>query len=105
MKDSFAIWLRWSVKPGRVPEFVAAWEEVTRAMIAQGSYGSALFEGPDGTFYAMARWPDAKIRRERMTEYLTDSSLLALADATEDFFPTLELKERINMWTQAGDGL
>ena len=102
MKDSFAIWLHWSVKPGRVPEFIAAWEEVTRAMIDQGSYGSSLFEGPDGTFYAMARWPDAKVRGERMTDYLTDASLLALADATAEFFPSLELTERVNMWTDIG---
>jgi hypothetical protein len=105
VKDSFAIWLRWSVKPGRVPEFIAAWEEVTRAMLAQGSYGSALFEGPDGTFYAMARWPNGKMRRDLMTEYLTDASLLALADSTAEFFPTLELTERVNMWTHVGDGI
>jgi hypothetical protein len=57
-----AVVYRWRLKPDRRDAFAAAWAEATGALVAHGSMGSALFEGPDGVSWAIARWPDAETR-------------------------------------------
>ena len=58
----FATYIRWTVKSGRVGEFVALWTEGTKALRLEGSLGSALFAGQDGSYSAFARWPDKDTR-------------------------------------------
>ncbi len=97
--DSHAILLHWRLKPGREGIFAAAWDVVTRAMLAHGSYGSALFEASDGTYYALARWPDAQARAAAMSDEVLDAAHRAMADAIAETLPSVALTERINHWT------
>ena len=53
---------RWQVDANNRLEFKSAWADLTEALKAQGSLGSALFQGSDGSFCALARWPDKKTR-------------------------------------------
>ena len=58
----FATYFRWTVKPGKEAEFAALWSEGTKALRLEGSLGSALFTGQDGSYSAFARWPDKDTR-------------------------------------------
>lgn len=52
----------WRLHPGARDRFVGHWAAVTELLKPHGSLGSALFEQPDGTLRAIARWPDRATR-------------------------------------------
>ena len=58
----FATYFRWTVTPGKEAEFAALWSEGTKALQLEGSLGSALFKGADGSYSAFARWPNRETR-------------------------------------------
>ncbi len=65
---------RWRLKPGREDEFARAWAQLTTLVRQEcGSGGSALFRSDDGTYVAVARWPDRE-RRDRCA--VTDEATL-----------------------------
>jgi quinol monooxygenase YgiN len=99
MGQPHAVLLHWRLKPGRYDDFARAWEVVTRAMLAENSLGSALFEGEDGTVYALARWPDQAAREKAFATEDVIAARAAMAEAVEEVLPSLHLSERINLWT------
>ncbi len=102
MDSSYAILLHWRLKPGKERDFATAWDAVTRAMLERDSHGSALFEAEDGSWYALARWPDAQTRLAAMAGGELDATYRAMADAIAETLPSVELSERINHWTGVG---
>jgi hypothetical protein len=78
----FVVIYRWRLKIGREEEFVRLWSLATiRIRQECGSGGSALFQSDDGTFVAIARWPD---RESRDRCQVTDRSHLdAMRDCAE----------------------
>lgn len=58
----FATYFSWTVKPSKDAEFRALWSAGTKALQLEGSLGSALFKGQDGSYSAVARWPDRETR-------------------------------------------
>lgn|GEM_PF-6138931 len=103
MDRKFAVLLQWRVRRGKAKEFIAAWEEVNRGLMEQGCYGSTLFEGGNGSFYALARWPDATTRAAAISDFRSEATLLALAEAMEEFEEPVEMVERTSIWAGPGD--
>lgn len=67
----FAVIYQWSVKPGEVRNFVAAWAELTEQIRARfGSGGSRLHRSMQGTWIAYAQWP-SQAAFEAMSELLS----------------------------------
>ena len=59
-----AILYRWTLKPGRDAAFREAWAEGTRRIHAAcQSYGAALNQDEDGTYWSYALWPDDAVRK------------------------------------------
>jgi len=92
----FAVIYRWRIKPGREDDFATAWEHMTRRIAAEcGSGGSALFRAEDGTFVAIARWPDRETR-ERCR--ITDPALETMRDCIESPFEEQRLDGLLDLW-------
>jgi hypothetical protein len=74
----FAAIYRWRLKPGEESAFQAGWARITELAKARcGSYGSSLFRASDGSWAAIALWPD----REARTRCFAGASLDDAADA------------------------
>lgn len=72
----FAVLYQWSVKPGEVRNFVAAWTELTERIRARfGSGGSRLHRSMQGTWIAYAQWP-SQAAFEAMSELLSQEGPL-----------------------------
>lgn len=66
----FAVIYQWTVKPGEVRNFVAAWSELTELIRQRfGSGGSRLHRSMQGTWVAYAQWPN-EAAFNAMSEYL-----------------------------------
>jgi len=100
--SGYALLFRWKVKKGRERAFAAAWEEVTRDLLAQNSRGSVLFRAGDGTFCAIARWPDVQTREAANIDMRVIGARAAMAEAIEESLEVLELNEVINLWLESG---
>lgn len=87
---------QWRLRPGLESQFQDAWAEVTRDLLAQGSHGSALFDGPDGTVCALARWPDRATRQAATAR--DDDARRRMHEAIAETLQTLPLDERLNLW-------
>lgn len=61
-QPGFVVLYRWRLRPGHEVEFVEAWTEMTRLLLARGSRGSRLHRGRDDIWYAYAQWPSADTR-------------------------------------------
>ena len=62
----FIVIYRWKLKKGRDSEFKEAWRRATKAIYAEkGSLGSQLMYATDGTYYAVARWPNRDLWSRR----------------------------------------
>jgi hypothetical protein len=53
---------RWRVEPEHEAGFRRAWSDTTLALRERGGYGSCLGRAADGTFVAVAPWPDRQAR-------------------------------------------
>ena len=88
---------RWRVKTGREDEFAHAWARVTvMVRSACGSGGSALFRGDDGTYTAIARWPDRETR-DRCSAAI-DADLARMKECVDERFPEQRLDCVTNLW-------
>ncbi|MGB3711467.1 MAG: antibiotic biosynthesis monooxygenase [Erythrobacter sp.] len=70
-KNGFVGIYRWKVDDEHVAAFRRAWSEGTEALKPYNSYGSLLGRAADGTFVAVAMWPD-KETRDRAFEHAPD---------------------------------
>lgn len=93
---------RWRLKPGSEEAFAAAWRDVTLAAQPYGSGGSALFKADDGTWAAIARWPDRKSRTQFFEARSQDHDDSAMWDAVAERFPPLELQMVDDLWKPIG---
>ncbi|WP_036766523.1 hypothetical protein [Parvularcula oceani] len=95
---SHAYFFRWRIRPGREAEFEAAWDALTLALGERGSHGSALFRAEDGTYAALARWPD-RATRERAGREEVDAALRErMHDAIAETLLVLPADEVLNRW-------
>lgn len=88
---------RWRVRPDREHDFRSSWAEVTRALRAEGSEGSALFRAKDGTWCGIARWPDATTR-ERAMAAVDLTAYRNIMQASSEVVEVAELDEELNLW-------
>ena len=98
---------RWRLKPGSEETFRAAWEEATKALLALGSGGSALFRAQDGTFWGIARWPDSETRAAAFATRVGEPSDAGarMADCIAETYDALELTTVADLWTALPEGL
>lgn len=75
-----------------------AWPEVTQALLDRGSHGSVLFDGPDDTVCAIARWPDRPTRDAARAQSTAPEAWREMRDAIAEELAAHELTERINLW-------
>jgi hypothetical protein len=92
------VFYRWRLKQGRRAEFEVAWAEVTAALRARGSGGSALFVAQDGTMVGVARWPSLDLRDELFAANLTPEASSVLRDCIEETLQSIEMSEVRNLW-------
>ncbi len=94
-----AIIYQWRLVPGKEAQFDAAWTAITALLKLQGSLGSALFDGLDGTVFAIARWPDIETRSassaRRADPVLYEHMISAIAEELQEQVIT----ERCNFWS------
>jgi heme-degrading monooxygenase HmoA len=58
----FAVIYRFSVRPGELNEFTAAWEELTILIRKhEGSLGSRLHRSGENEYIAYAQWPERSV--------------------------------------------
>lgn len=91
-----AYFFQWRLRPGLEAQFQAAWAAVTRDLLTQGSHGSALFDGPDGTVCAIARWPDTATRQAASAT--AEDARRRMQEAVAETLQALPLTERLNLW-------
>ena len=92
---------RWRLKPGLEEQFRRGWCRITElARERCGSGGSALFRAADGSWVAIARWPDRAAREACFAEGPLDLQAAALMnDAIAERLPELELEAVDDLWT------
>ncbi len=97
---------RWRLKPGAEEAFREAWEEATKALLALGSGGSALFQAQDGSFFGIARWPDGATRTAAFAARVGEPSGAGarMADCIAEAFDALELTTVADLWTALPEG-
>ena len=90
----FVVIYRWRLKLGKEAEFREAWRRATQAIYTKrGSLGSQLMDGKDGTYYALARWPNRDLWANRSRPGPADpQSSQTMAELTEMSFPPVELE-------------
>ncbi|MNE41566.1 hypothetical protein D3C80_1356450 [compost metagenome] len=90
---------RWRLKPGSQDAFTAVWSEATLVLRERGSGGSALFNGPDGIVWGLARWPDAATRDAAFAQPLHGEYRSRMDACIEERFDALELDAVADLWT------
>ncbi len=90
---------RWRLKPGRREDFVAVWAEATLSLRQRGSGGSALFDGPDGLVWGVARWPDAETRDSAFADPLPGAFRARMDACIADRFDAFDLDAIADLWT------
>ena len=94
-----AIIYEWRLVSGKEDQFAQAWTAITSLLKQQGALGSALFDGPNGTVFAIARWPDIETRRassaRRADPILYEQMISAIAEELQEQV----IEERLNFWT------
>lgn len=91
---------RWKVKPGMEEQFREGWRRIT--LLARercGAWGSALFRAQDGTWVAIARWPD-RDARTRCFEHgtLDPEASRMVREAVLESFDAMELESSDDLW-------
>ena len=93
----FVIVYRWRLKAGREDEFAQSWQRMTELIGRQcGSRGSALFRGDDGTFSAIALWPDRSARERCSVD--AEPELARMMDCVQERYPEQRLETVSNLW-------
>ena len=96
----FVVVYRWRLRPEREAQFIRDWRDITVAAREKyGSWGSSLFEAHDGSYVAIARWPDRETRERWVARKDHDTAARARMNAAiEQDFPPLELDTIADLW-------
>lgn len=94
-----AILYQWRLVPGKAEQFANAWTAVTAHLKEQGSLGSALFDGPNGTVFAIARWPDLETRQASSARKANPLLYATMTEAIAEELQEQILEERLNLWS------
>lgn len=94
-----AILYQWRLVPGKETQFATAWTIITAELKKQGSLGSALFDGPDGTVFAIARWPDLETRQASSARKADPDNYALMIEAIAEELQEYILDERLNFWS------
>ncbi|XXF75409.1 hypothetical protein P2318_20320 [Myxococcaceae bacterium GXIMD 01537] len=91
---------RWRLKPGMEEQFREGWRRTTvLAGERCGSGGSTLFRAADGTWVAIARWPEREARTRCFEKGSLDPEASELMRAAvAEAFPTLEMESTDDLW-------
>jgi heme-degrading monooxygenase HmoA len=91
---------RWRLKHGLEEQFREAWHRTTMVAREQcGSLGSALFRAQDGSWVAIARWPDREARTRCFERGALDTKAHQLMrEAILEKFEDLELESSDDLW-------
>jgi heme-degrading monooxygenase HmoA len=92
---------RWRLKAGCEESFRAAWGRITDlARERCGSGGSALFRAEDGTWVAVARWPERAARERCFAAGPLDADAMQqMREAVAENLPGYELDAVDDRWT------
>ncbi len=90
----FVVIYRWKLKDGKESDFKDAWRRATEAIYRRrGSLGSQLMKAGDGTYYAIARWPDRDLWLNRSQPEAADpEASKTMGELTEAAYPPIELE-------------
>jgi hypothetical protein len=94
-----AIIYQWRLHAGMEAQFEVAWSAVTALLKQQGSLGSALFDGPDGTVFAIARWPDLETRQASSARKANSELYAKMTDAIAEELQEHVIAEKLNFWS------
>ena len=91
-QSEFIVLYRWRLRSGFEPQFEAAWSEVTKLLLDQGSLGSRLHRGEDGLWYSYATWPSLEARKNAFALLADDDGAIGrMNEAVEEHFPEVVL--------------
>ncbi len=93
-----AVLYQWRLVPGKEAQFADAWTIITAQLKLQGALGSALFDGPDGTVFAIARWPDIETRQASSANRADPANYQLMIEAIAEEYQEHILHERLNFW-------
>lgn len=93
-----AVLYQWRYVASKETQFAEAWTIITDQLKRQGSSGSALFDGPDGTVFAIARWPDIETRKASSAQRADPEHYQLMIDAIAEEYHEHILHERLNLW-------
>jgi len=96
---------RWRLEPGMEEQFRRGWARITDVARERcGSGGSSLFRAADGTWVAIARWPDRAARTTCFDKGPLDPEAFALMqEAIAERFETMELECVDDRWAPFAD--
>jgi hypothetical protein len=94
-----AIIYQWRLSPGKELQFSDAWSAITALLKKQGALGSALFDGADGTVFAIARWPDLETREKSSARNADPETYAKMIDAIAEELQENVIHERLNFWS------
>ncbi len=93
-----ATFFQWVIHPGREAEFEQVWNEGTALLLQEGSLGSTLFRGDDGSFSALARWPDRATRDAAFARTADHAVFARMRDCVSDTLRRDDTDEVSNQW-------
>ena len=93
-----AVLYQWRLIAGKEAQFADAWSIITGQLKLQGALGSALFDGPDGTVFAIARWPDIETRQASSANRADPANYQLMIEAIAEEYQEHILHERLNFW-------
>ena len=93
-----AILYQWRLVPGLEDQFEQAWSAITALLKEQGALGSALFDGPGNTVFAIARWPDLATRQASSARRADPELYALMIEAIAEELQEHVLDERLNFW-------
>ena len=93
-----AVLYQWRLVAGKEAQFIDAWTIITGQLKLQGAHGSALFDGSDGTVFAIARWPNIETRMASSAKRADPKNYQLMIDAIAEEYQEHILNERLNFW-------
>jgi hypothetical protein len=89
----------WRLITGCGDQFVSAWQDITLELKKHGSLGSALFDGPDGTLFGIARWPNNQTRQRAFTSAPIHDASARMKNCVQESFAEKVLSDKLNLWS------
>jgi hypothetical protein len=98
-REMIAVLYQWRIVPGKEAQFAETWTIITAGLKEQGALGSTLFDGTDGTVFAIARWPDLATRQASSAKRADPENYNLMIEAIAEELQEHVLDERLNFWT------